>query len=239
MNNFTVYQATIHQPDFFPWVGFFDKIFKAEKLIIFDTVQLSTGKSWTNRVKILINGKEHWLTMPIKKKKRSAQAIYETEMIDPLRVYKKILKTLRSAYAKAPYFADVILFFEEIEIPKTNLLSDFNLSIIKNITRRLGNEKLEFVKCSDFQCLRELDLLQTDLIVEVCKYFQIKNYYSGSGCLSFLEIEKFKKNQIEISFQDFTCFNYSQIDGNQFVPGLSVIDALMNIGFNNLAEKLK
>lgn len=61
----------IHQPNFFPWLGYFNKIAKSNKFVFLDNVDFpKTGAgNLVNRVKILNNGNEKWLTMSINKVK--------------------------------------------------------------------------------------------------------------------------------------------------------------------------
>ena len=50
----------IHQPNFFPWPGFFHKIANVELFYLMDHVQVTMGKGWHSRVKILSEGKSKW-----------------------------------------------------------------------------------------------------------------------------------------------------------------------------------
>ncbi len=148
------------------------------------------------------------------------------------------MSTIKQAYLRAPHFEEVYGFLLEIKMEDYSKLSDFNYDSIKKITRKLGNDRTEFVKCSDNNALKNSKNLKTELIVETCQAFGVENYLSGEGCLDFLEPDQFSKNGIHLKFQGFKQIPYKQINTNDFVPGLSIIDTLMNCGFVEVRSML-
>lgn len=231
--------GAIHSPNFFPWLGTFDKIFRVEKFIVMDVAQYPLGKSWGSRVKILLNGKPYWITMPIMKSGRSGQREYEVEMENPAYHWPKICSTIRQAYLKAPHFKEVFEFITtECSVGDYTRLYDFNFAFIEKLTRLLGNKTVKFLKASENEKLRISTNIRTELIVEICKEFRIKNYLSGEGCLDFLQPQQFADNNINLKFQQFRHPIYSQLNMQEFVPGLSIIDALMNCGFEGVKGML-
>jgi hypothetical protein len=240
MTNNEPVTGAIHSANFLPWLGTFDKIFRVQKFIIFDIVQYPLGKNWGSRVKILLNGKEHWLTMPIKKSGNSGQKEYEVEMLEPQYNWNKMCATIRQAYLKAPHFKEAFEFITlECTVGDTQLLNDFNLNFMMKLTRKLGNNTVQFLRSSENEKLRNSLNLRTELIVETCLAYNINRYLSGEGCLDFLLPDQFVKNNIELKFQQFKHPVYKQLNVDHFVPGLSIIDALMNCGFEELRQILK
>jgi hypothetical protein len=56
--------VAIHQPNFLPWAGFFDKMDRCDVFVLLDRVQLLC-RNFTTRVQILQNGKCLQLSMPV------------------------------------------------------------------------------------------------------------------------------------------------------------------------------
>ena len=232
--------ASIHQPNFMPWLGYFHKVAAVDKMIFFDTVALSNGKSWTSRCGILLNGREHWLTLPIERKGLSGQHIYTVKLLNFKQNWEKTLATLRHAYGRAPFFEDVFPYFLSIGSENFDLLADFNVAFIEETTRRLGFDHVQFLRASDEPSLLISSELKTGYILQTCQAFGVQHYLAGKGnSLQFLELEKFVDARISVDFQQFTQSIYPQnTEGEAFVAGLSIVDALMNLGWTGTADLL-
>ncbi len=229
----------IHQPNFLPWLGYFSKIAAVESFIFFDAVALSNGKSWTSRTQILVNGEIHWLSVPIVRSGRTQQRIYEVELLDFTRNWRKILQSIRHAYGRAAYFKEIFPFLEGLDTTPFTLLADFNCYFIESVSRQLGFQTI-FKRASSKIELVHNNALKTDCIIDTCKAFEVTHYLTGKGgSLLFLELEKFKEASIQIDFHTFTHQKYTQFNTEAFLNGLSIIDVLMNCGWKATAKILE
>ena len=106
--------ASIHQPDFFPWLGLFDKIKRSDVFIILDHVENNPRDPlWTKRVQIICNKKPYWLTIPLEQSKELLfQPIYQMRMSNVFKPQKH-LQTIKQNYKKAPFFNEVYPFIEK------------------------------------------------------------------------------------------------------------------------------
>jgi hypothetical protein len=233
--------AAIHQPNFMPWLGYFHKIVQVECMIFFDSVALSTGKSWTIRSRIRLINHEHWLSLPIQKSGRGGQRICDVRFQNFTYDWEKLITTVRHAYSRSPFFDEIYPFLCGMSKQDFEKLADFNAYFIESVVRNLGFQHIQFVRSSSKQELMETLLLKTDYIVQTCQSFGVSDYLSGKGgSLAFLEIEKFEKAGIRLDFQTFSHPIYPQHHNpNIFIRGLSILDALMQVGWAGTATLLK
>jgi hypothetical protein len=229
--------CSIHQPTLFPWLGFFDKISKSDEFIFFDHIQRPQGKSYVSRVTVNCNGSEKWLTMPINKSGNSIQRIKDTTVNNLEQEYISLIKKLYNYYGKSFYKKDIISYLESFTI-KSNKLSLFNKNFIIDLSNKLNLDTV-FLNSSSSDKLMNSTKLGTEMIIETCKEFGIKRYLSGHGCLDFLVVDMFKQNDIDIIFQSLHNLEYQQINSKEFIKGMSILDVLFNIGFENTSKLIK
>ena len=99
-------KLAIMQPYFMPYIGYFQLINSVDKFIIYDNIQY-TKKGWINRNRILVNGKDQLITLPIKKDSDYLDVI-ERELSESWDKDKnKMLNVIKSSYSKSPYFQEV------------------------------------------------------------------------------------------------------------------------------------
>lgn len=216
--------VSIHQPHFLPWLNYLNKVAKADVFIWLDDVQYRR-RYFQNRAKIKTQNSELWITVSIKK----ADYLAEIKSIEISKdSMLKMVKTIQSLYIKAPYFGEYFDDIAQILLSEHQYLSDLNFDLFLYLNRVLGITT-KIVKSS------ELDVGEVtnpnERLVKLCTHFNATHYIAGKGGKNYMDLELFKQNNIEIQWQEFPNQNivYNQINGN-FVPGLSVIDTLFNVG---------
>ena len=128
--------VTIHKPDFMPWLGLFNKISKANELIVLDHVvnNPKSAEFWCRRVKMLIGGKAHWMSITLKKDEHNLFIpINSMEFIKDEKAIKKFTASVEQNYKRAPYFKDVFFLVENYFLHPTNNLSFLNTWFIKEV----------------------------------------------------------------------------------------------------------
>ncbi len=212
--------VTIHQPDFLPWLGFFDRWKKSNFFIVLDDVQF-LRRGWHHRDKIKTIDGIKWLTVPVIKKGKRYQLIRDVEIDNEIGWRNKHLKTIKLNYKRAPNFKNIFRRIEKIYDKKYSLLIDFNMSFLRFVAEELGITT-PIVFASDYN----IKSSATQRIVDLVKAVGGTNYLTGSGAKDYLDESLFVKENIKIIWQEFSHPVYKQLHG-EFVPMLSSLDFLM------------
>jgi hypothetical protein len=209
-------KCAIHQPNFFPWLGFIDKIKNSDKFVLLDDVQIQkTGGSYTNRVSLNISGASRIITAPIIK---NSLKINEVEFVKN-NWREKFVKTLQANYAKSKNFNIYKDFIFDLVLHKENNLALYNENAILKICNLLEIDTNHIIKSSDMN----ISTASTQRLVDICEEVGCNNYIFGSGGDNYQDNELFDKRNIEVTYQDFKHPVYSQ-RSEKFIYGLSVID---------------
>jgi len=220
--------VAIHQPNFMPWLGYFYKIWQSDIFIFLDDVQfIKTGSNYTNRVSINIAGQSNYLTIPIKRG-NGVQQINKTQFLNE-KWKKKFIGTLQANYAKSPYFNQNREFIFELINFESDNLADYNINFITAISKKL-NLNTEFKKSSEFHIETE----STQRLIELIKAVNGGSYLSGEGGDNYQEHQRYKDEKITLLYNQMPTFYYEQPKAEEFIQGLSIIDTILNIGFDNL-----
>lgn len=220
---------TIHQPEHLPWLGLFNKIAKAERYVVLDSVQYEKNY-FQNRNRILGTNGVQWLSVPVSNKGHMDGTIAETRISgDPknLKWKSKYLQTIKMSYGKYPFFNEVFPLLEEAMSTDTDLLCELNMSIIKCFCEALDIHP-EYIFSSDLG----VNGLKSDLILDICEKAGADVYIAGPSGRDYLDMDSFAQKGIQVVFNDYHHPEYPQRRTEEFVSHLSGLDLFMNVGFN-------
>jgi len=217
--------CAIHQPNFFPWTGYFDKIERADIFVFLDQVDYpksgSSMSSWCNRVKINFNGNANWISCPLIRE--HGPQLINSVKISYSRDWKKELeRALYQSYRNSCNFEEVNNLIMTLLKFESNLLADFNINSIKTIAEYIGLNT-HFIKQSE---LPQLDSTSTMRLIEISKQIGADAYLYGGGASNYQDNDAFLEAGIKLISQDYVTKPYGDIE--EFIPGLSIIDWLMN-----------
>ncbi len=119
--------CTVHQPNYLPYLGFFDKASRCDIFILYDSTQFKKN-DWQNRNRLCTKEEWQWISIPVLH--NFGQKIFETK-IDPNRKsLKSNWQTIRTIYGKAPFFKNYAERLEDIYTRNYEFVADLNCDII-------------------------------------------------------------------------------------------------------------
>lgn len=221
----TAMKIAIHQPNYLPYLGFFDKMEKSDMFVIYDDAQFNKS-DFQHRNKIRIFNGFKWLTVPVIKKHIP---IKEIKINNELKVknlywYDSHFENIQENYGKSAYFPCYKDAIWEIYSENYKMLFDLNIELI-NLIKEAFEIKCELVFSSELR----LKSKSTQKIIDIVKELDGDTYLSGPKGIDYLDLPLFKKDRINVEFQDFKHPIYKQCY-DDFVPNMSAIDALFNVG---------
>lgn len=221
--------VTIHQPEYLPYIGFFERIALSDVFVILNDVGYQKN-GFVNRNKIKTKKGPKWITVPVRG--RSSNLKINEVLIDNNKDWgKSQWGSIVEAYGKAPYFKNYSEFFKSTLKREWNSISELDIYLIDNISKFLGI-KSKIVKSSDLN----VSGMGTERLINICKGLKADNYLSGFGNEKHsVEKEKFEKEGIKVYIKEFGNPQYSQLySGLGFLSRLSIIDLLFNEGLRSL-----
>ncbi|MGD8255415.1 MAG: WbqC family protein [Syntrophobacterales bacterium] len=219
--------VAIHQPQFLPWLGYFNKLDRSDVFCLLDTVQYKKNE-FQNRNRIKTADGWQWLTVPVTY--RFPQRIREVGVNQTVNWQRKHLQALRSNYSKAPFFESYYASFEEFCHQPYEMIVDVNVASIELLMQLLGLER-KLVLASSLQVDTEDPTLR---LVQICQTLGGAAYLSGKDGAKYMDVDMFASHEIDVLFQDFKHPQYPQCYG-PFEPNMSVVDLLFNCGPDSLA----
>ncbi|MBI4437191.1 MAG: WbqC family protein [Candidatus Omnitrophica bacterium] len=216
-----------HQPQYLPWIGYFDKIAKSDQFVFLDHVQYKK-REFQNRNKIRTPRGALWLTVPVITKGRYMQLLKEVQIDNSVDWPKDHWASLKTNYTKAPFFKTYAPFFQETYGRKWESLSELNIHLIRFLLKCFGIATPLLMESHI-----GTETLSTDRLIELAKKLNATTYLSGSGGKEYLEEGKFEKANIRLMYQTFHHPTYPQLfmkSPTDFLPHLSAADLLFNKG---------
>ncbi len=214
----------IHQPNYFPWIGYFYKCLISDIFIILDTVQFSKG-SYQNRVKINTPQGPKWLTEPVNRSRKPGNLTKDITFSDN-EWPQKHFTILKHNYLKSQFWDYYSKELFELYKKSKPALSETNVILIKWIAAKLEIS-------TPFLLASSIDIEETEptkRLIKLVKAVGGNVYVHGAGANNYQDNSVFIKNNIGLVETKFQHPEYKQNWGDAFVRGLSILDLLFNAG---------
>ncbi len=233
----------LHQPNYLPWLGYFQKIYASDVFIFHDVVELNR-RSFTQRVyirNVFGQSETAFLSVPLKKYPRFERihhlypATEESWQVNHLNKIKQV-------YRKAPFFETYFPLLETWLLDakiNTLSLSELNIQLITNLLALLGIQR-RLVKSSEMNFPLEL---KADFgIAWLVKQLNGTIYLSGEGAKKYQQEATYTAQNIQLKYSTYSKFlleNHPPQYQGEPLYGLSILDALFNMGAEGILNHFK
>ncbi len=215
-------KLAIMQPYFLPYIGYFQLESAVDKFVIYDNIEF-TKSSWINRNRILVNGRDAYITLPLKRdsdyldvRERFLADCWVTER-------RTMLNKIANAYRKSPNFKLVYPLIEECMLFEEKRLFQFIFHSLVLVNEYLGI-KTPVLVSSTISINHELKAEKK--VKALCKAMNATEYVNPIGGSNLYQKDDFHRDGLELRFIKSGDIVYGQFD-HAFVPWLSIVDVMM------------
>lgn len=216
-------RVAVLQSCYLPWKGYFDIIAAVDLFIFYDDVQF-TKNDWRNRNQIKTQAGKQWISIPVGTDLN--RLIQDVALTDPT-WQAKHWATLKQNYGKAPQFAALKPFLEEVYLGTTwTNLSALNQFLTERIARDFLGLTTRFERSSQYQ----LQGIRQERLLDLLRQVGATWYLSGPSGAAYLDAGLFRERGIELAYQSYQGYpEYPQFHP-PFEHGVSIVDLLFQVG---------
>lgn len=226
--------VSIHQPHFFPWYGYINKIASSDVFVLLDECQFSKGSKMNRQTLLCNNGTLKYITLPVIK-----SGLLETPY-NQIRIsndaWRQSCKDfIINNYKKYPYFDEVWNEINYIFLMEDQYVFDIvNESILCLL--RILDINTKIVYQSHLNLAKNLK--NNELLIEICKKVNCIHYISGNGARKYMELDQYNNQNIQVDYQTFQYPEYEKKIYHQ-ETNISILDILFNIGIEKTKAYVK
>ena len=219
-----------HQPSYLPWLGYLDKLAKANLFVVMDDLQYEQS-NFQNRNRLKLNAGPHWVTVPLVRGSQTDRIL--DKRIDNTgrggrhHWQQRTWKTLVTHYGRAPHFERYAPALEDVFVRRWDMLVELDLHLL-DLARTWFGITGPIVRASSLG----LTGAKTDRIISLCHAVGARTYLSGrGGSTGYLDTAALADAGIAVASQSFVHPTYPQrYPERGFVPNLCFLDLVLNCG---------
>ena len=218
--------VAIHQPNYLPWLGYLDRMAKADLFIVLDHVQFER-RDRQNRSQIRVGGEARWLSVPVSQHSQKERIIdKQVDNSDPRPWGRIQFSTLRHAYSQAEHFDTYAAALRSILEARWERLVDLNRATL-DFMRDAFEIRTPLARSSELG----VDGAKSELILNLCRAVGADRLLAGfGGSRRYLDLEAFARQGVGVEWHQFAHPEHAQCGPEPFIPGLAALDLLFNCG---------
>jgi len=218
-----------HQPHYLPWLGYLDKIARADVFVVMDDLQFE-AQNFQNRQRVKLAGGPTWLTVPLHRGSQSDRICDKriVECSNPRHDWRhRHWNTIVYNYSRAPFFADFADELRDLYQRRWQTLVELDRSMLELALAWLGI-RTPILSSSQLG----LTGTKTDRLIDMCTKLHADVYVTGSGgSTGYLDVARLADAGVTVEWQRFEHPVYPQRHPRAgFCSHLGFLDLVFNCG---------
>jgi hypothetical protein len=217
--------VAVHQPAYLPWLGYLDKMAKADVFVVMDDLPFDPN-DFQHRNRLKLDDGAAWLGVPIARD-GDATRICDMTIDNGTDWQLQTWRALETHYQHAPHFHTYADELFDVYSRPWHLLVDLDLHML-DLARRWLGIRVPILRASTF----ELAGTMTERLIQLCHALDARAYLSGTGhSLKYLDAERMGRAGLGVIWQHFEHPVYPQrYPDVGFVSRLGFLDMMFNCG---------
>ncbi len=182
-------RVAIHQPNFFARLKVLQKIGNADIWVVLDDAQY-VPREYQNRTALVpVHGQQgpFWLTLPVRRGIYAQSKINEMQLADRPTVETRVSDSIRHAFHKSPFWADVEELIKKIELARSLIsLTTAGVRTAEEILNVCGFRP-KIVLSSELSVAGK----GSKWMAAICREVGATQYLADSGAMNYLDLEDF------------------------------------------------
>lgn len=232
--------VSIHQPSYFPWLGWLHKVKQSDVFILMDEVQLSDSAYQHRNIFLDKEGNEKYLNIGIRKKGYKDLPMKDIEILKDVAWQQTHKGFLETNYSAHPHFREVMAEVGHIFTTPYETLGEVLDDVVLTTLRLMGVET-KVIRQSEMDYDRAAK--KGDLVLTLVEGAGGSVYLSGQGAKAYMDDDSFRQKGIDVQYQQFSHPYYTQKNTGRnpetFKKGIATLDLLFNEGAEESARLLE
>jgi len=218
-----------HQPHYLPWLGYLDKIARADVFVVMDDLQFE-AQNFQNRQRVKLPQGPAWLTVPLCRGAQSDRILDKRIATAPHPKQDwqhRHWLTLLTSYRRARHFARYAEPLRAVYTRPWTSLVELDLHLLALALDGL-DIRTPILRASRLGLVGR----KTERLIDLCTRLGARTYLAGAGgSTEYLDVEALRRAGIEVVWQQFTHPVHPQrYPRLGFVSHLGFLDLLFNCG---------
>lgn len=216
-------RVVISQPMYFPWLGQLNQALLADAFVFYSDVQFARG--FINRVQLLIDGKQEFITVPTVGSKRSNINELTLDSSQPWK--ERHLAKLRHSLGHSPFFDIASKVFDDVSSSSYKNLAELSSASVKRLCEEIFPDNCPlFYDSTQFSRQSK----STQSLVDICTQLGATHYLTGHGARNYIDTSLFEREGIELEYISYQINPYSQDKEKHVTSYVSSLDAIARMG---------